>query len=810
MRNGIHAIGSIILSALIFTASTTAQDTSSETRVVPEVRAMRINPHAPLIDGNLDDAIWQKDNLERARSFVQRDPDEGEPATESTLVAVVYDNQAIYFAFWNYDSEPDKIQRRLDRRDRWTDADKVYIRLDTYHDHQSGFEFSVNASGVQRDARIYNENHTESSWDGVWSSGVRMQPWGWSAEVRIPYHCLRFNEQVEQTWGVDFARVINRHNEGVRWAYTPSGEGGFTSNFGHLTGLTDISPTRHLEVLPYVVSSLETEPKHDGNTDGKSYPANMGFDIKYGLSSNLTLNAAINPDFGQVELDAPVLNLSSFETYFPERRPFFLEGADLFRTEFTQFYSRRIGRAPYSNVDDDELDYYTDYPKAATILGAAKLTGKIGKGTNIAFLNATTQEESAEYMTTDGISRSGMVEPQANYSVLRIKQYVLNNSNVGGMLTLASQDRTHPALTGSVDWRLFTNNRKWSCRGQSIFSRNDAEDVGFGFDITLEKSSGDHIRGAIGTTIIDPHLDLNRLGFMSRNDNRMVWGWFQYRTTDDWWIIRNSWNNFNFHRQWNYNGDDIGRWVGFNSHFDFTNYWSLGCGSSIQAEKYSDDETRGNGIWEWPVYPTYSWWASLNTDNRKKVSLCINPGSGSDRGGSWWAYYMGIDYRPASNIELSIGANYHRTFSALRWVENLEDTAVFATLGQDQFTPRVSASFTVHRNLSVQLSARTIIAALDYRQPLRYMGGNNYKPIQVAEEIGDNESYYDYSYVALNSTFIMRWEYTPGSTLYLVWTRSGSDITEDNQLNLGNDFDRLFSADSDNVFLIKTSYWLNL
>lgn len=810
MKNGIGAIGSIFLIFLLITVSAAAQESSSENRVVPELRAERVNPHAPVIDGLLDDSVWIKKELDRARGFIQRSPDEGVPASESTLVAVAYDDAALYVAFWNFDREPEAVARQLVRRDRYSEADRAIIRIDPYHDHQTGFEFTANASGVQEDARIYNDNNMDYSWDAVWECAVKAQPWGWSAEFRIPYHCLRFNDQEEQTWGIDFARVINRHNEGDRWAFTPSSEGGFASNFGHLTGLKGIKPARHLEVLPYVVSSLETEAKHAGNPDGKAYPANMGFDVKYGISSNLILDATINPDFGQVELDAPVLNLSSFETYFPERRPFFLEGDDLYRSEFTLFYSRRIGRAPYNDVDDPDLDYYTDYPKSTTILGAAKLTGKVGNGTNIALLNAMTDKETAEYVTTDGVSKTGVVEPRGNYSVFRIKQDVLNNSNVGGMLTVASRDGRHPAVTGGADWRINFDNNSWCFRGQTIFSRVDPEETGFGLDFTIEKSAGKHIRGAVGGLIKDPHLQINHLGFTSRNDYRYGFGWLQYRTQDDWWIFRNTWNNLNYWRAFNYAGDDISNGGNWNFHCEFTNYWSLGGGVSMQAEKYSDVETRGNGLWEWNDYPTYSWWASLNTDSRKELSININPGSGSDRGGSWWANYIGVSYRPSSSVELSVGANYHRTFSGLRWVENLGDTAVFATLDKDEFTPRATASVMIHRNLSVQLSARTVIAALDYRRPERYLGGQDYEQIQVAEEAEDNEDYYDYKYVALNSTLLMRWEYAPGSTLYLVWTRSGSDVTDDRRLDFSDDFRQLFSADSDNVFLIKASYWLNI
>jgi hypothetical protein len=569
--------------------------------------------------------------------------------------------------------------------------------------------------------------------------------------------------------------------------------------------LHDIKPARHLEVLPYAVSSLESEPKNAGNPDGRAYPGNMGFDVKYGLSSNLILDAAINPDFGQVDLDRPVLNLSTLETYYPEKRPFFIEGSDLFHSEFNLFYSRRIGRPP-GWVDDDDLDYYTDRPKATTILGSAKLTGKLAGRTSIAFLNAMTQEENAEYADILGQSKRAVIEPLGNYSVFRIKQDVLSRSSVGGILTLASQDLYHPALTGGIDWRLLTNNGVWGIRGQSVFSRNDDEHVGFGLDATVEKAAGKHVRGAAGMLIKDPYLDLNRLGYLGRNDTRHGWAWVQYRTQDDWWIIRNSWNNFNMYGSWNYSGANYLRGWNFNNHIEFTNSWTLGGGYDENHASYYDQETRGMGLWEVPR--TWSWWASLNTDERRMFSFNLNPGSGKGRNGSWWANWIGVECRPAANMEFSLGTNYVRDFGETRWVDNPGDTAtVFADLDQDQLVLQATASVMFHRNLSCQLSAQGLVVGLDYQDYRPYIGHGQYGTYLDEGEFGS----YDYNYSALNSTLLIRWEYRPGSTLYLVWTRAQSEFDDMvNDLDLKRDFDRLFSGNAENVFLIKASYWLNM
>jgi hypothetical protein len=800
-----------------------------EARTVPEIRAYRVNPHAPVIDGNLDDPVWSNPSLHKLAGFTQTDPDEGEAVTERTEVAVAYDEDGIYVAFWCHDSEPDKIARQLVRRDRWSESDMVSLRLDPYHDHMTGYMFTLSAAGSQRDQRVYNDNNTDISWDAVWLSGVQMQPWGWSAEVKIPYHCLRFHELDEQVWGIDFVRVINRKAEWQDWAFVPSSEGGMTSHYGHLTGLDGIEPARHLEVLPYAVSTMETGPGRLGNEDGRDLFGNTGVDIKYGISSNLTLDATINPDFGQVELDAPVLNLSSYETFFSERRPFFLEGSDLFSTEFNMFYSRRIGRSPVGGVDDDQMIGYTDWPKASTILGAAKLTGKLAGGTSIAFLTAVTDEESAGYAAeqtrvdtlangdeiehVDTVLREGVVEPLAGYAVMRIKHDLFERSNVGLIFTVAGQDTYHPAVTGGFDWRLFTNDGKWYYRGQAIFSRDDPEETGFGCDMTLGKDGGEHMRGLLSLTIKDPNLHINRLGYTSRNDISRFYTWWQYRTTEDWWIIRNTWNNINIFYSENYAGAVIERNGDWNIGIDFTNNWNLSGGFNWQDEPYNDLETRGNGLWEWPVYPTYSWWMQLSTDSRRKFQFIWNPGSGGDRDGNWWASYFGVAFRPRSNMEFSAGMNYHRTFHGLRWVDNESfdglsggtvDSSLFAYLDKDQVSLSTSVGIMLTRNLSCQLSAEGLISGLDYRNYRFYRGGQQYGP--AAD--GYN---YDYNWGSLNSTFLVRWEYRPGNTIYMVWTRSKSDYNDTvNDLNVSRDLDRFFSTGSENLFLVKASYWLSI
>ncbi|MEZ5359328.1 MAG: DUF5916 domain-containing protein [Candidatus Zixiibacteriota bacterium] len=822
MRAGSSILSVFALSTLLLFCTLAFAETIENNRVIPEVKALRVNPHAPKIDGLLDDPIWNKPELDIIRDFTQRVPDEGKAPSESTHVAIVYDDNAIYFAVWMYDSEPDKIQRQLVRRDRYGEADRVAIRLDPFHDHQTGFGFEINCSGVMIDYTIFNDDHMDEDWDAVWESGVKIQPWGWTCEVKIPYHCLRFPELNEHTWGFDVVRWINRRNESDRWAFTPTKDAGFASNFGHLTGITGIKPARRLEIMPYAVSSLESGPKSIGNSDGKDYFNNTGVDIKYGVTSNLTLDVTVNPDFGQVELDSPVLNLSAFETYYSEKRPFFVEGSSLFNTVYDLFYSRRIGRQPQGGVDDSTYNYSIDRPNATSIISAAKLTGKLANGTSIAFLNAVTANEKQEYnrniLNPDGEvigteNAFQTIEPKANYSVVRVKQDILKNSSIGIMLTNATQDTYHPSTTGGFDWRLQTNDNNWVFTGQSVFNRNDADNTGFATYCEILKNGGEHWRGEIYGGVKDRYYDLNRMGFSGRNSYRNFGYWIQYKTTQNWWIVRRSWSNFNGYFGWNYDGYNISKGGNYNFQIEFMNYWSWSGGIEMQADEYDDYETRGNGIWEWPQKPTFSFWTDVTTDSRKNIYFSWNPGAGQDREGDWWASYIGAVIRPASNIEVHIGSNYHRTFNATRWVTNDGTRSVFGTLDKDQITPEISCNILFNRNLSLQVSAETLIAGLHYRDFREYKGGKEYIPL---DPVADAETLNDLAGLSrnvssINSTFLLRWEFIPGSTLYLVWTRERyeSDKTQDN-LDVNRDIKRLFSGGADNVFLVKASYWWNI
>ena len=395
-----------LVTILCFTCADAAAQQNAPGTPPPEIHAARA-PRPPVIDGRLVDEAWAA--AEPATTFTQRDPDEGNAATERTEIRFVFDDDALYVAARLFDSEPARITHRLSVRDAGSaDADLISVFLDPMHDRLTGAIFRVSAANVQQDSVLYNDTWTDGSWNAVWESAVTIDETGWCAEMRIPLSQLRFSGGDRQTWGVNVERHIRRKNEYDWLNMVPKSENGTASRMLNLTGLDGLKPTRRVELLPYMAARSEFIAPESGNpfNDGSRAFAAAGLDAKVGVTSNLTATATVNPDFGQVEVDPAVVNLSAFETFFEEKRPFFLEGSQIFgnygrggsndfwgfnNSEPQIFYSRRIGRAPQMSIDGD----HTDIPAATTILGAAKLTGKTNNGWSLGFLEAVTGEEHA-------------------------------------------------------------------------------------------------------------------------------------------------------------------------------------------------------------------------------------------------------------------------------------------------------------------------------------------------------------------------------------------------------------------------------
>ncbi len=723
--------------------------------------ANRASPGTPEIDGKLDDAAWA--SAEPLTGFTQRDPEEGKPASERTVAWVLYDDGSLYVGIRAYDSEPNKIVGQLTRRDQYSSSDWLTISIDSYHDRRTAFSFAVNPAGTKRDRYLYDDTDSDISWNAVWDAAASVDEEGWIAEFRIPYSQLRFSQAPEQVWGFNVEREIQRKNEIVQWKPIAKDAPGWVSEFGDLAGISDIRPPRRLEVLPYVVAQQWLTPPQDGNPfeTGKEFFGTFGGDVRFGLTNSLTLNLTMNPDFGQVEADPSVVNLSAFETFFAEKRPFFLEGANIFNYSLTGsggseglFYSRRIGRQPQGVADP--RGGFVKYPLNTTIMAAAKLSGKTANGWTVGVLDAVTAEEKAVVVDADGIRHDDIVEPLTNYGLGRVqKDFNGGQSAVGGIFT--SVNRRLPfemnylrsqAYAGGIDGRHRFWSGNWEVRGQILASRVQGSPVAISatqlssaryfqrpdarhltFDETrtsltgtsgsfrFAKIGGGHWRGSISSTWVSPGFETNDLGFLRQADIWRTSTWVGYREFEPGKIFRrynlnvNAWNFQTFGGERTATGGNI------NGSFSLLNYWGGFGGINHEFSALSTRVLRGGPAM---IYPSgTNWWAGIFSDDRKKVVFEAGTWRWFDRERSdAGGYFVDVVWRPAANFKLSLGPEFDWTNDDWQFVTAQEalGSPRFVMGVMEQKTVAVTTRFewTFTPDISVQLYAQPFVSAGDY------------------------------------------------------------------------------------------------
>ena len=489
--------------ALVGTEETSAHRTAT---------AIRITGTPPKLDGVLDDDIWKTAPLHEG--FRQRDPDEGEPASERITFQVAYDDEALYFGIMCYDSEPDKIVAQLVRRDNvFVDSDKVNINLDPHYNRQSAYWFTVHPSGSVTDGIISDNKQPDRTWDGVWDAKTQIHTDGWAVEYKIPFHVLRFSPKDEYVWGLQVNRTISRKKEETHWRLIKKNEPGWVARLGDLTGIKNIRPPRHLEFVPYAMGRTTLN-------NGTDLWGNVGTDVQYGITTGTTLNATINPDFGQVEADPASLNLSAYEEYFEERRPFFVKGASIFQIDdYRFFYSRRIGRLPgHFNIPKGTEELSRS--KSTTILGAAKIVGRTQSNTTFGIMEAVTAPEYAQIEEKGNYSKH-LIEPLTNYFVGRINQDVLKgNSRVGVITTAVNRQSSNAAYVGGLDWDLKFAKERYQIGGivsGSQAGKLDARKSGYLAHLEFRKRGG-WLRFDTDFRALSPDFEMNDLGYRQRSD----------------------------------------------------------------------------------------------------------------------------------------------------------------------------------------------------------------------------------------------------------------------------------------------------
>jgi hypothetical protein len=801
------------------------------------------------VDGELTEAVWQQAPV--ISGFKQREPKDGADATYDTEARVAYDAMALYVAVQAIDPEPSRIVGIRTRRDEGSPSDWIRVLVDSFHDRRSAYEFAVNPVGVKQDAYWFNDGSNDTGWDAVWEVAVSRGPRGWRAEFRIPFSQLRFHPSASATFGFAVVRQIGRLNETTTWPLLSKNVSGYVSSFGELTGLQISRSPKRLEMVPYAVADVTTQPGETGNPlrETTDPDGSLGLDLKYALRPGLTLTATANPDFGQVEADPAVVNLSAFETFFSERRPFFVEGSGIFRFDLDcndgncsgLFYSRRIGRSPRGepNVPEGGFSYA---PGQTTILGATKLTGRAGPF-SVGVLNAVTGDEDA--VIAQGLTRTRQtVEPLTSYSVARARREFTNQSSLGFMMTATNRNLDDPtrflagqAYTGGIDWdwRLkgkYAVQGYWA--GSSIqgdataiaelqqsnvhsFQRPDSDHLefdpartslnGYGTMLAVAKIGGERVRFNSNFSMKSPGFDINDVGFMRRADQRNIGNWMQVRYERPTKWYRSFRYNLNQWAGWNFDGDRLSLGYNVNAHIVFLNHWGTGSGVNYNPQSFDDRATRG-GPGAYQNTQRSVWWY-VEGDQRKPVSVGMFSVVGGDREGSSISEVDPyINWRPSSFLKLSAEFAFIRNHDQSQWIEQVGDRYIFGELRQRTVSIRTRLNYTVTPNLTIQLYAEPFVSAGDYAS-FKQLADGRAREYSARYAPTSYDSNPDFNYRSFRTTNVLRWEYRPGSTLFVVWQQGREDTLERGTFDFKRDFGGVFDAPARNVFLVKWAYWLN-
>lgn len=829
---------------------------------------------APKIDGIIDETTW--DIVEWGGDYLEFEPDNGTAPTEQTRFKIVYDDKNLYIAVRCFDKEPDKIVKRLSRRDGF-EGDWVEFNFDSYNDDRTAFSFTITAAGVKGDEFISNNSDFDTSWNPIWYVKTQIDDEGWTAEMRIPLTQLRFGKEKNQVWGLQSTRRYFRNEERSTWQAVPANPPGWVSEFGELRGLVDLKPQKQLEIQPYVLSQYDTYEEEAGNPyqDGSDFHATGGVDAKIGITNDLTVDLTINPDFGQVEADPGAISLDGFEIFFEERRPFFIENSNIFDYNFAGnqdnlFFSRRIGRSPQGEVDDENV-FYVNQPDNSTILGAAKFSGKTQNGWSIGVLESLTGKEYAETTDSNGSEGEVLVEPLTNYLVTRVqKDFNNRNSYIGGIFTATNRDLEEDvsflresAYSGGLDFRHSWNERKFYTKGNFVlstvngseesiyltqtslthlFQRVDAGHLevdptrtsltGTGGQYEIGKSGGGNWRYNVGGNWRSPELELNDIGFLRQAD--LIQQYLnirrQFNKPTSWY--RQMSFGFNQFSAYDFEGNYNRIQYEVNGNLNYKNNWWSEFGGAHKPRIYSNTVLRGGPRWRFSE--ENFWYLFSGTDQRKKLSMTlgyVNSRAKQDNF-SLDRFEVRFRYQPTDALSLSLATEYELNPSKTQYVTEASfgDTPryIMGEIDNTSLSATLRVNYTINPNLSIQYYGQPFLFKANY-------SNYNYVNNPVAEDLNERVTWYneqqislledvyyvdenidgktdyafgkpDFSYSQYRSNLVVRWEYIPGSEVFFIWSQGVTGIGDASEEFTAIVEDQIFGQQPQNTFLIKFTY----
>ncbi len=839
---------------------------------------------APTIDGVLDDEVWTQGKWESG--FTQFEPNNGQSASQKTEFCILFDDDNIYVGIRAFDTAPDSIVSRLTRRD-YNEGDGVGIAFDSYHDLRTAFMLGVSAGGTRFDLIMTEDGRNEDpTWDPNWWARTSLNEYGWEAEMRIPFSQLRFQKNGSGIWGLQVFRQLHRKGELSFWQPIPADAPGLVHQIGEMHGMEKVQPRRIFDITPYLVTSAESYQGQQGNpfAPGREQHLKAGVDAKLGITNNLTLDMTINPDFGQVESDPSEVNLTAFETFYQEKRPFFIEGNNISSFPLgignggigydNLFYSRRIGRRPAGNINVDN-GAWIDRPSFTNILGAAKLTGKNQDGLSLSIIQSVTGEVRAE-IAHNGEHRFETLEPLSNYFVSRIQQDVNNGDMIiGGIFTgthrklndnLAAQMHNQ-AYSGGLDFTKYFSDKTWMfnintamshvagdpkaiLRTQRApgryFQRPDASHLnidtartsltGTGGRIQMMKSGSGHWNMMAAVLWKSPEFEINDLGYMREADQIIQVSWIGYRQWEPKGIYRSYNINFNQYNLWSFAGEREISGLNLNGFIRFRNYWSTNAGAEYNLGINSSSLLRGGPAFRLPN--RINSWLGVGTDNRRKFIMHVSGNYAEAMENNYRMFRIGtsVTYKPADNLNISFNPSVSKRSDELQYISQLrynqENRYIFASIDQEIVNFSFRLNYTLTPDLTIQYWGQPFVASGKYNdfkhvtRPQDNLYKNRFHVYdatqlelidgiyRVDENRDGNADYQfrkpDFNFREFLSNLVVRWEFQPGSSLYLVWSQTRSDFEINGNMTYMNHLDQLFSQKPHNIFLLKVSYRLGV